>query len=161
MRLITHAKERAALTTWLDQKFEFTHHVTLATNGPGLSRDQLRTLIRVWDAKMNRSMYGPKWRKHYDELLFWFGFMEKPDVNPHWHLLIRLNDADPIRLDALERKLSALSEPHWQSRVPAGSVAVKTITSRHDRVVDYVGKELAFDVQYKDFITPDEFRRFE
>ena len=153
-------KARRSMSNWLGERFEFTHHITLATNSPRLNINKTRHLLREWDARINRKMYGPKWHSHYDELLYWFGFLEKPDDNPHWHLLVRLNYLDPAEFERRERQLDEATESIWNELIPAGTAIVKKITARHEYVADYVSKELDFPLQYEHFITPDEFRRF-
>ncbi|MGA0598131.1 hypothetical protein [Enterovirga sp. CN4-39] len=108
---------------------------------------------------MNRALYGPKWASHKDELLWSFAFLEKPDRNPHWHLLIRLYDHDLAVRNNRITKLEVRAAEIWQKLVPSGTADVRRIVHGHDRVASYVAKELGHELQYADFVTPDEFRR--
>lgn len=150
---------RQELAQWLDEAFTFDLFVTLTTHSPGLGRDRLRDLAREWDARMNRRLYGPKWQKHADELLWTFAFLEKPVNNPHWHLLIRQIGPDDV-WKAKVKKIDDHAEEIWQKIMPGGGVDVRKVTHTQDKLIDYVAKELGHKIQYEDFITPDEFRRF-
>ena len=52
------------------------------------------------------------------------------------------------------------AEPIWLQVMPGGSVDIKQISYTPDRVHEYVAKELGHELQYQQFLTPDEFRRF-
>lgn len=144
---------RQAIRTWLDEQFTFTHFITLASNSNDVSLDVMKDRLKGWDARVNRELYGPKWLKHYDELLWFFAFLEKPDVNPHWHLLCRFTDADKLA------RFTPVAGMKWSKMLPMGTVDVQQITEKHSRVVDYVVKRVGGEIEYRNFITPDEFRR--
>ena len=146
-------ERRQALHRWLNDSFTFTHFITLASNTSDASLPVMRDKIKFWDAQVNRELYGPKWRKHYDELLWYFAFLEKPDVNPHWHLLCRFEDPGKLAW------FSDVANMKWFYAFPQGTVDVQRITTKHSRVVDYVVKRTGLEVEYTSFITPDEFRR--
>jgi len=165
--------EISALKEWLDTEFKFTHFITLATNDSRvalrtrnklaskdsqLKNERLRDLLREWDARVNRELNGPKWLQHKEELTFWFAFFEKPVSNPHWHLLFRIDFFDHLLPDPRLDRLTVVATAHWQKLVPSGSVSVKQITARSERVTDYVAKELGHNVQYESYIVPDDFR---
>jgi hypothetical protein len=144
---------RHAISKWLQKRFVFTHFITLATNANDVPLLRMRKLIKDWDGRVNRKLYGPKWLLHHDELLFWFAFVEKPRANPHWHLLMRFPDTDKI--DAMKREIEVV----WNRLVPAGTVNIQDIKEKPERVAEYVAKQLGSDLQYNNFIAPDEFRR--
>ena len=62
---------------------QHTHFITLASNSSNVSLKVMRDRISHWDRLVNRELYGPKWHKHHDELLWFFAFLEKPETNPH------------------------------------------------------------------------------
>lgn len=138
---------------WLNEEFTFTHFVTLASNSNDISLRVMRDRIEHWDQRVNRELYGPKWRKHYDELLWFFAFLEKPTTNPHWHLLVRFQDRDKLL------RFAPVAEMKWRKVLPQGTVDIQPITGKHSRVVDYVLKSVGGELEYDHFITPDEFRR--
>lgn len=145
--------------TELLSEHRFTHYVTLTTHDPSLSDEGMRGRLRQWDAQVNRELVGPKWSRHKDELTFFFAFLESSRVNPHWHLLLRVDDS-PLtskRTDILT--LSTCFTCAWKEISPAGTVDVQEIYSMADKIlVNYVGKQLGNMAQYSAFVTPDEFR---
>jgi hypothetical protein len=152
------SREGRQLAEWLNARFRFTHFITLATNDQSPGKERLRDLLKEWDARLNRDLNGPKWRKHRDELTYWFAFLEKPKSNPHWHLLFKVDYFEDLSPDPRVGRLQSAALFHWKRLVPSGSVSVKEITAGHDRVTDYVAKELGYAVQYEYFVVPDEFR---
>jgi hypothetical protein len=150
---------REALVRWLDSAFTFDLLVTLTTHDSSLGRDRLRDLAREWDARMNRLLYGPKWRQHSDELLWAFAFLEKPEANPHWHLLIRRVEPDQRKWDEQVRKIDYKAIDIWRKIVPSGHADVRMLNHSQSRLIDYLAKEIGREIQCEDFITPDEFRR--
>lgn len=144
---------KRAISKWLSETFTFTHFITLTSNSSDISVQSLRDRIKHWDALVNRELYGPKWRKHYDEILWWFAFMEKPETNPHWHLLCRFQDVDKLA------KFTVVAEMMWLKTLPSGTVDIQPIKENPERVNDYVTKRVGSKIQYDHFITPDEFRR--
>lgn len=155
MKLTTQSIEtarREAIHKWLHEQFTFTHFITLASNSSHVSLEVMKDRIKHWDQLVNRELYGPKWRKHYDELLWFFAFLEKPEVNPHWHLLCRFTDADKLAW------FGPVAGMKWRKVLPMGTVDVQQITEKHSRVVDYVVKRVGREIEYRNYITPDEFR---
>lgn len=149
---------RQALTDWLSATYTFDLFVTLTTNSGDYSRERLRDVLREWDQRMNRKLFGPKWHNHQDELLWTFSMMEKPSLNAHWHLLIRRMDPDDSKWSEQVRKIRVFGPGLWQKLVPEGRADVKVIDRTPERLIDYVTKELGREIQYEDFITPDELR---
>jgi hypothetical protein len=150
---------RVEMSRWL-QEHRFTHFITLTTHNPSISIDGMNNRLKQWDARMNRALYGPKWSQHRDQLIWFFAFLESPQTNPHWHLLLRIDDSPasgkPIGAFRLEAKIRAI----WSRLAPAGTVDVQPLGDRIDaKLVDYVGKQLGSVAQYSSFVTPDHFRR--
>lgn len=77
---------REAMSDWLRDR-RHTHFVTLRPNDPMASHDRMVLLLKDWDARVNRKIAGPKWRKRPDERMQWIAVLEKPDYSPHWHLI--------------------------------------------------------------------------
>jgi hypothetical protein len=164
-------KSRAELVEWLN-KHGFTRFVTLATNDPSLSSvacavrasargaDRLTTLVRRWDALMNRAIVGPKWAKdqYRCDRLFACYFLEKPEANPHWHALVRIDDQDPDRRSIKSNRFDELVDVKWRELISSGSTDVQTIAD-HLRVTDYVAKELGNPLSYERMIVADQFSR--
>ncbi len=146
------------ITSWLTTN-QFTHFVTLASNTSKIPEWTMRDRLRAWDARVNRALYGQKWQKHQDDLIWYFAFLEKPRSNPHWHLLLRV--VGRLGSDQGEefKRLPVLAEKTWMKLMPSGTVAVEGIDARSKEwLVTYVAKEVWFALQYQNFVTPDEFR---
>lgn len=158
-KLFVSPSLRKAMGLWLSTSFEFTHFITLTTHNCQLGPGAMRNRLKDWDAQINRALYGPKWHKHADELLGFFAFLEKPTVNPHWHLLVRIvgrwgsDPADDFRRLPVETKRV------WKRITPGGTTDVQSISpGPHSTVEEYVAKELRGGIQYSDFIVPDQLR---
>ncbi|WP_223476568.1 hypothetical protein [Oricola indica] len=159
--LLPSQRQRDEMHKWLSTAFRFTHIVTLTTHDNTLSPEVLRSRLRAWDARVNRELYGPKWRKHADELLWYFAFLEKPNSNPHWHLLLRVVGRWGSDGSRDYKKLPLAVRDAWGAVMPSGTVDVQEIRAgTYKTVNEYVAKELAGAIQYEHFLTPDEFRRF-
>lgn len=155
---ITPQKLQEAITEFL-MEHRFTHFVTLTTHEPTLSDESMRSRLKQWDARVNRAIVGPKWCKHKDELIFFFAFLEAPGVNPHWHLLLRVDDSPLSTKKTDSLTLLSCSTSAWKRLSPAGTVDLQEIYSMADKIlVNYVGKQLRNMAQYNSFVTPDEFR---
>ena len=154
-----NSEYKRAMKAWLKTSFNFTHFVTLAPNKPDLGVSGMLRLLREWDARTNRKMYGPKWHKKQDELLWHFGFLEKPAVNPHWHLLVRV--IGPIGADPLKqhKEFRTAAELEWVALTRSGTADIQQVRSNAASTLhDYIAKELGGGIQYERFTTPDEFR---
>ncbi len=55
-------REREAWVEYLNKR-HITHLVTLATNQSFISPARMRGLLKEWDARVNRALYGSKWHK--------------------------------------------------------------------------------------------------
>lgn len=146
----------AEIVPWLE-RWPWTHFVTLALNDPTASTARCRRLIKRWDARANRKLLGPKWLYKPDERLFAFYFLEKPNLNPHWHALVMLDERIPGRRAEQRRWLEESAECLWQTLKPSGTFNVKSIYARQG-VCGYVAKELGYEVSYREFVV---FREFE
>lgn len=149
---------RDEISAWL-QEHRFTHFITLTTHDPSLTIEGARGRLKQWDARLNRALCGPKWAQKRDELVWFFAFLEAPLSNPHWHLLLRVDDS-PVTGKFIEtRKLCDTVRQVWSRLAPAGTVDVQPLGEKTDiELVDYVGKQLGSVAQYSSFVTPDEFR---
>lgn len=107
---------------------------------------------------MNHAILGKHWSEMHSDRIWAFWFLEKPQLNPHWHGLIRFFPIDKMSIADQEAIFDANAERLWKDQVRGGSVDVQPITIQRG-VVEYVSKSLGFPVEFKSFITPDEFRR--
>jgi hypothetical protein len=138
-------------------EFRFDYFVTLATNHSTLTKRAMTDRLKIWDARMNRFLVGPKWDKRPDERLVWFAFLEKAAVNPHWHLLVQLDPA-PSSVSAMDRqkRFEIEAKLNWEGLVKSGDVDVKAVAD--PRVIDYSSKELWRDDAFKAFVCSREFQ---
>ncbi len=113
-------------------------------------------MAREWDARINRRLYGPRWTQKPDERLFAAYFLEKPVVNPHWHVLVMLDEKDLCKRHDQEIRLKRNSEYIWRSLKSGGTVEVRDVFQQRG-VIRYVVKELGHELQYKRFVVPREF----
>lgn len=148
-------KHRLALREKL-LTYKFTHFVTLATNGRPFGEAKMRSLLKEWDARVNRELNGPKWTKRPDERLVWFAFPELFDGNPHWHLVIEVDPAAESDHRAQRYKeLPEICEKHWIDLIPSGTVDVKDVYKQG--VIMYVTKMSAEKRYFESYILYREF----
>ena len=136
--------------------YHFDWFVTLVLNEPGAGHERMRTLLKAWDAGVNREINGPKWQKRQDQRLLWFAFPEKIEGHPHWHLVVQV---DP-ELETPERKARAARFPLkanlvWNELCRSGSYDCREVAS--EGVFSYVTKELTGLENYERFIFWREF----
>lgn len=161
MALVSHTlsdpQYRQAIREWLT-RYEWMFFVTLASNDLTQTRPtgQMVSLLRNWDARLNRSMFGPKWVGRPDERIFSAFFLEKPAVNPHWHGLIRIDPSDPSRAVELSGRFPGEAECYWRQLVPGGTTDVQMVDST-DGIANYITKELQNLIQYESFVVPRSF----
>lgn len=138
-------------------RYKFTQFVTLALNAPGTSNDRAHRLLKEWDARTCRALIGPKWLKRPDERPVFFAFLESPELNPHWHLLV--NATAPMSSDGVEKWSSGdyayRADREWTRLIPSGTMNIQSVTS--GGVNHYVTKELINAECFKNFILPTEF----
>jgi hypothetical protein len=113
---------------WLDS-WEFSRFVTLATydvsiTGSSLPTSKLpygilRDRLREWDGRMNRQIVGKHWRKREADRMWAFYFLEKPDVNPHWHGLVRFFPIEGKSEAYQQAVFDENAGPTWKELVPA------------------------------------------
>ncbi|MBS0126551.1 hypothetical protein KB874_20940 [Aestuariicoccus sp. KMU-90] len=138
-------------------EFRFDYFVTLATNHSTLTPRAMRDRLKIWDARMNRFLIGPKWNRRPDERLVWFAFLEKAAVNPHWHLLVELDPAPPsATAKARQARFEIEAKLNWEGLVKSGDVDVKTVAD--PRVIEYCSKELWSDDAFTAFVCSREFQ---
>ncbi|RKF14185.1 hypothetical protein D6850_13560 [Roseovarius spongiae] len=152
---INRVRMREALREKL-KVYEFTHFITLASNHQPLGYPRMRSLLKEWDARVNRELIGARWTKRPDERLLWFAFPEKLDVNPHWHLVTQV---DPLvaTLSQAARitRLPQIAKRHWVDLVPQGSIDIQRIDS--NGILRYVTKIAADASHFEKFIIYREF----
>lgn len=152
-------KQREDLAKWLNA-FEYTHFITLTTHDATLTEHEMRHRLRRWDAMVNRDLYGRSWSRNRDELLWYFAFLEKPGVNPHWHILLRTIGRWGESPENDIKKLFKSAGEKWKKICPSGNVDIKEISlNPRQKLTSYLAKELGGEIQYTSFLTPDEFRR--
>ncbi|THH34365.1 hypothetical protein E4Z66_18150 [Aliishimia ponticola] len=138
------------------KSFDFTYFITLATSHQQFSPSKMRSLLKQWDARVNRSINGPRWARRPDERLIWFAFLEKASVNPHWHLIV---EVDPWIIEGgraqRTSKLPDVSKQHWEKLVPQGTFDCQDVES--PAVIDYVTKVVAAEQNFENFILSREF----
>jgi hypothetical protein len=152
---------------WLDQ-WRFTRFVTLAFNDP-MSADArlpgsqlkfgfLRERLRRWDARMNHALLGKHWAERDADRAFAFYTLEKANVNPHWHGLVRFFQVSGMTIADQESIFDERAEPAWKKLVRSGTVDVQPITLQQG-VANYVAKTLGYELSYEHYVVPDEFNR--
>src|SRR5215207_313323 len=121
---------------WLDS-WEFSRFVTLATNDVSITGSSLptsklpygilRDRLREWDGRMNRQIVGKHWRKREADRMWAFYFLEKPDVNPHWHGLVRFFPIEGKSEAYQQAVFDENAGPTWKELVPSGTVDVQPV----------------------------------
>lgn len=136
--------------------YDFTHFITLASNHQPLGYPRMRSLLKEWDARVNREMNGPKWGKRPDERLVWFAFPEKLDVNPHWHMIAQVDpEIEASDRAARTKLLPEIGHMHWLNLVRQGSFDCQGVEST--KVIQYITK-MSFDEKHFDsFVVFREF----
>lgn len=101
--------------------------LTLMPNQPDASHGRLKRLLIDWDARMNRSILGPKWQTRTEKRLRWIAFPEKIDTNPHWHLLLNLTKRHRGWFERDVTQLEDLVQRHWKALVSSGTTDTQEI----------------------------------
>jgi len=114
------------LRTWLE-RHTYTHFATLSFNDATTNYYLAKRMLRSWDARICRALLGSRWFKKPDERLVWFATWEKPDSNPHWHLLI---NALPSQHEALDEHLERV----WTTLVPSGTANLQVVSSQRGAI---------------------------
>jgi len=118
----------------------------------------MRDRLREFDGRMNHALLGRNWAKCHADRIWAFWFLEKPEVNPHWHGLVRFFPVENMTIAEQETIFDQNAERIWKKLVPTGSVNVQPIGVQRG-VIEYVGKMLGHPVSFQSFVTPDEFVR--
>lgn len=160
-------KSRTEIPRWLDA-WRFSRFVTLAFNDPTAADARLpgsklkfgflRERLRKWDAHINHALLGKHWAERHADRMFAFYVLEKVNVNPHWHGLIRFFNVTGMSLEDQERMFDEQAERAWKKLVPSGTVVVRPI-AWHQGIANYVAKTLAYPLSYEFYVTPDELVR--
>lgn len=138
------------LRTWLHRQ-TYSHFATLSFNDPTTTYDTAKRKLRAWDARLCRAILGSRWQRKPDERLVWIAICEKPDCNPHWHLLI---NALPDQHAALDEHL----ERAWIKLVPSGTANLQVVSFQKGAIA-YVTKAIRNPVSYEGFCHSLEFIR--
>jgi hypothetical protein len=127
---------KTEIPAWLEQ-WKFDRYVTLATNDPSLAGKAkqgssiphgfIRDRLREWDGRVNHAILGKHWAKRHSDRMWSFFFLEKPNVNPHWHGLVRFFPVDNMEISDQERMFDANAERIWKALMPSGSVDIQPI----------------------------------
>jgi len=158
----------------------FTHFITLNPHRPAsLDRGNplfrgadAHSLLRRWDARMNRELVGKGWQspKHQHLRCQWVAVPEGHELNRHWHLLFKLSpDLSPRRLEDVGIKhfvkstdhnndlLSFLAHRHWKAVAPSGTARADLINSATG-ISRYVTKQMYLEELQGGLISSLEFR---
>jgi hypothetical protein len=147
-------RQREAIKDLLD-RWSWTHFITLATNDPTLSVVHMRRLIKQWDARVNRTLNGPRWHRQPDTRLWAAYALENPNTNPHWHVLVMIDHPDPGKRAWQLEQLPEVALTKWIELVQTGTVDVQRINHKPG-AIDYVAKQLINPLQYDELIFPGE-----
>ncbi len=154
-RRALHQRMREELRTKLCS-YDFTHFITLASNHQPLRYPRMRSLLKEWDARVNREINGRKWTQRPDERLVWFAFPEKIDLNPHWHMIVQVDqNIEFSERAARTQRLSEIGHMHWLSLVRQGSFDCQSVES--SRVIEYITKMSAEETHFEKFVVFREF----
>jgi hypothetical protein len=146
------ASYKAQMKNFLS-RYTFTHFVTLATNDPMISAENMKRLLKTWDAMLNRRLCGKHWSKLHDRRSVWFAYSEKLQVNPHWHLLMAV-DEECGRQEELA-KIDFRIDQIWCKLKWSGTTDVQPVTS--SGALNYVLKDLSRPENIENFVVWNEF----
>ncbi len=158
---------KTEIPAWLE-KWKFDRYVTLATNDPSLAGKSapgssiphglVRDRLREWDGRVNHAILGRNWSLRHSDRMWSFFFLEKANVNPHWHGLVRFFPVDNMETADQAKIFDENAERIWKHLVPSGSVDIQLITAQRG-LAEYISKMTPYEVSYEHFVTPDEFMR--
>lgn len=158
---------KVEVPAWLEL-WKFDRYVTLATNDPSLAgkpapgssipHGLIRDRLREWDGRVNHAILGKHWAKRHADRMWSFFFLEKADVNPHWHGLVRFFPVENMTIGDQTALFEGNAERIWKKLVPPGSVDIQVITEQRG-LADYITKMTPHEISYAHFVTPDEFIR--
>ncbi len=147
----------------------YDHFVTLASNDSELrsarrhlirgrhGTERMVALAKAWEGRVNRYLLGPRWAAPHkrSERLQAFYVLERAVANPHWHVLARIDEPDPVKHAVKTEKFREQVGLIWTSIILSGSTNLKDVYD--EGVTDYVAKELGRDVSCDLFIPPGFF----
>ena len=112
---------------------QFNIGVTLTFNSDKIPTEDLcRSYLRKWDARINNAVFGRKWIKEQGRNIKWVAFMEKAQVNPHYHLAAYVEDEQTM-------KFLKAAPKYWRKLVQSGTCDVVFSVDRD--WCDYIIKE--------------------
>lgn len=133
--VIAYADRRAVVEGY--RKFarliEPTHILTFMA-GRVVDPHTLAANVEKWCRQIERRALGRYWQKFEEHRLLVIGFLEKPDITPHYHAVAHI----PKRLEKVATEEGAV---FWEKLVPAGKIEVDPIKDL-DKVISYVTKDL-------------------
>lgn len=118
---------------------------------------RLRNLLKAWSARVNRAMLGAGWCGKVDEHLWFYGFLEKLKVNPHWHLIAKANKSAANDNNGWQTEFATSAQKAWEQLLPSGTIDIKRIVDRG--AIDYSLKMVLGNVEYTNFVVPYEFSK--
>lgn len=149
-------------------EFQFTHFVTLTfsnanagrmyTMGSSLPGDYIRGRLKQWDAHICRLLLGPNWQQKAPDRPLFAAFLEKPDTNPHYHLLLKFQPSPRRTIKEQQELFAADAARLWRKLVPGGTVDIKPISTPFS-VARYVLKTYGYNLRYECIVWPDELVR--
>lgn len=126
-------------------RLEFEYFVTLTTNLDDVTDDtaamdrrvaRLRRSLTDWEARVDRTLLGPKWLKKKQDLGIFAAYtVENIDTNVHAHLLMK------VRCPHDPSQLGSIVDNAWRRIWPYGTTATDEIY-RIDGAVAYVTKAI-------------------
>lgn len=157
-------------------------HITLATHQE-TSIQHARTLLRNWDARMNRAILGGRWSKREDKHCEWIAVLEGRKSDLHWHMVFCLSPAlsKPLRKRVMTPSLThrtlsyrvhgvaahpgstkhnhGMVADMWRKVTSGKGTADTVLINYMQGISDYLSKEQHDAFHYDSFITSLEFKR--
>lgn len=162
VRRLISKSEIATWKNYVADVHRWRYFVTFALNRRGdgrpLSDTQIqrqKRLLRQWDGRMNRALFGKQWAKLHHLRLPILYVPEKLHVNAHWHALVSFPDGAVSLMNKQDATFRRQADSIWQELVPSGTFDIKPYAGR--RHVDYLAKSLEFGDHYRHYILPGEF----
>lgn len=145
------------LTYFIKRWAPYDLFFTLTMPSHSLSPEQATERFARWQQMLFRKTLGHRWQKYTDEWPLMFAAFERPQTNPHWHILCRLYSRDEIegRRERHKSTIIKFAEPLWAKLVPSSEVDIREVYD--DTIPHYLMKEINGNIQYTHFIIPDQF----
>ncbi len=140
-------------------RYPFHRFVTLRHNAnlDGLTETgiaRMRKQLMSWDARVNRKILGPNWQHSTDRIWF-FGFCEKPELSPHWHLALRFYPTLREVLKTHEERFDRWAPLVWTKVCPSGDIDIQP-SDTHGTMKEYVVKSTELLHNPNLLIVPDQ-----